>query len=81
MMRRGDSFESLGARLGCNKNMVWRLNHQAPGWSGPKATSRAFVIQEKLLELTGLRLEDLQNMSPITHGYACGDIAWRKGRE
>ena len=64
-----------------SKNLIWRLNHQAPGWKGPLPRSLAFRVQPALLEITGLRAEDLQNMSPITKVYSCGNAAWREAHK
>lgn len=54
-----------------SKNLVWRLNHQAPWWSGPRPSSPALPVQAAMLEITGLKVADLQNLKPNTDGYAC----------
>ena len=66
------------------KNMVWRLNHQAPWWRGPGPNSVSYPVLAAILEITGLERVDLQNLKPYTDGYACDareTEAARKRRE
>jgi hypothetical protein len=60
-----------------SKNLVWRLNHQAPGWK-PSAYSPASAVLPAMLDMTKLELADLVNRKPMSNGYACGDAAYQK---
>lgn len=65
-----ETYTTLAVWLGTTKNLVWRLNHQAPGYRSRRWQARE--IQGQLLQLTGLSIRDLQNERP-SGGYACGD--------
>ena len=49
-----------------SKNLIWRLNHQAPGWR-PRPTEISSLVQAAILKITGLRVEDLQNRAGTGH--------------
>lgn len=72
-----EKHQTLPTRI--SKNLVWRLNHQAPWWRGPSPSTPGFPVQAAMLAITGLEVADLQNRKPHTDGYAC-DARKREGR-
>jgi hypothetical protein len=63
-----------GARV--SKNLVWRLNHQAPDFT-PRPGTLAAMVLPVMLRITGLQVADLQNERPTKGGYACGENGYQ----
>ncbi len=82
LQQRGGSFDSLGVAISeepelvkltagraVSKNLIFRLNHQEPGWV--PTTPIAIAVQAAILRRSGLRVEHLQNELPNAVGYSC----------
>ncbi len=92
LQQKGGSFENLcraiadepnvrdllGEGRSVSKNLIFRINHQEPGWE--PSTRIARLVQASILRRTGFPVELLQNRLPNAGGYSCR-LSYRNTRK